>query len=166
MRRGAAVVVLVSFTGFVGFTIARAGDTPNRVVGTGQIRFNGLGPERWAQRYRRARADLRYVLDREQQTTARLRGLLTRRLDRVVWLVGSFQCIHEHEGAWDDPNPPYFGGLQMDLEFQRTYAPRLLERKGTADHWTPSEQIAVAMVAFVTRGFEPWPNTARACGLR
>src|SRR5205807_2977134 len=22
-------------------------------------------------------------------------------------------CIHHYEGAWTDPNPPYYGGLQM-----------------------------------------------------
>ena len=31
---------------------------PNRVVGYGQVRFNGAGPERWAQRYRRVQAAL------------------------------------------------------------------------------------------------------------
>jgi hypothetical protein len=53
----------------------------------------------------------------------------------------------------------------MDLGFQREYGPRLLETKGSADHWTPAEQIAVAIVAHADRGFWPWPNTARRCGL-
>jgi hypothetical protein len=75
-------------------------------------------------------------------------------------------CIHGYEGAWHDPNPPYFGGLQMDLGFQRTYGLRLYRRKGTADHWTPLEQIWVAERAYQSgRGFYPWPNTARYCGL-
>ena len=75
-------------------------------------------------------------------------------------------CIHRHEGRWNDPNPPFYGGLQMDLGFQRTYGRRLLQRKGTADHWTPLEQIWVAERAHRSgRGFYPWPNTARACGL-
>ena len=75
-------------------------------------------------------------------------------------------CIHHFEGAWNDPNPPYYGGLQMDLGFQRTYGRQLLRRKGTADHWTPLEQIWVAEHARRSgRGFYPWPNTARACGL-
>jgi len=76
-----------------------------------------------------------------------------------------FQCIHRFEGSWTDPDPPYFGGLQMDLGFQRTYAPRLLRTKGTADHWTPLEQIWTAEKAAKSRGFNPWPNTARSCGL-
>jgi len=75
-------------------------------------------------------------------------------------------CIHHFEGPWNDPGAPYYGGLQMDLEFQQTYAPDLLRRKGTADHWTPLEQIWVAERAYESgRGFYPWPNTARYCGL-
>ncbi len=75
-------------------------------------------------------------------------------------------CIHHFEGAWSDPGPPYYGGLQMDLGFQRTYGPGLLARKGTANHWTPLEQIWVAERALRSgRGFYPWPNTARFCGL-
>jgi hypothetical protein len=75
-------------------------------------------------------------------------------------------CIHHFEGAWSDPNPPYYGGLQMDLGFQRTYARGLLARKGTANHWTPLEQMWAAERAHrAGRGFYPWPNTARYCGL-
>ena len=33
-------------------------------------------------------------------------------------------CIHRHEGPWNDPNAPYYGGLQMDIGFQRTYGAR------------------------------------------
>jgi len=75
-------------------------------------------------------------------------------------------CIHGYEGSWTDPNAPYYGGLQMDLSFQRTYAPDLLRRKGTADHWSPLEQMWTAERAHRSgRGFYPWPNTARYCGL-
>jgi hypothetical protein len=75
-------------------------------------------------------------------------------------------CIHGYEGSWRDPNAPYFGGLQMDLTFQRQYGPRLLRNKGTADHWTRFEQMWVAERAHrAGRGFYPWPLTARRCGL-
>jgi hypothetical protein len=75
-------------------------------------------------------------------------------------------CIHGYEGSWQDPNAPYFGGLQMDLTFQRQYGPRLLRNKGTADHWTRFEQMWVAERAHRSgRGFYPWPLTARSCGL-
>lgn len=80
------------------------------------------------------------------------------------WLSAAL-CVHSHEGSWQDPNPPYFGGLQMDMSFMRAYGPRLLRTKGTADHWTPHEQLDVAYRAWQQRGWYPWPNTARACGL-
>lgn len=77
-----------------------------------------------------------------------------------------WQCIHRYEGAWNDPSAPYYGGLQMDISFQRSYGSDLLRRKGTADNWTPLEQMWVAERAYRSgRGFTPWPNTARACGL-
>jgi len=78
----------------------------------------------------------------------------------------AWRCIQRHEGRWNDPNAPYYGGLQMDIHFQRLYGRDLLRRKGTADRWTPIEQMWVAERAYRSgRGFHPWPNTARACGL-
>lgn len=75
-------------------------------------------------------------------------------------------CIHKYEGSWSDPSAPYYGGLQMDMSFMRAYGWNLLRRKGTADHWTPLEQMWVAERAYASgRGFHPWPNTARYCGL-
>jgi len=76
-------------------------------------------------------------------------------------------CIHRYEGAWRaNTGNGYYGGLQMDLGFQRTYAPGLLMHKGTANHWTPLEQMWAAERAHrAGRGFYPWPNTARYCGL-
>jgi hypothetical protein len=74
-------------------------------------------------------------------------------------------CLHRYEGNWHDPGAPYYGGLQMDYSFQQTYGRWLLRRKGTADHWSPLEQIWAAVRAHRTRGFTPWPRTARVCGL-
>lgn len=76
-----------------------------------------------------------------------------------------WMCIHRYEGGWRLIDGPYYGGLQMDYEFQRTYGPELLARKGTADNWTPLEQIWVAERAYRELGYQPWPNTARMCGL-
>ena len=73
-------------------------------------------------------------------------------------------CIHNYEGSWADSSGPYWGGLQMDLSFQQTYGGWLLSHKGTADHWSPLEQIWVGVRAARTRGFSPWPSTARYCG--
>jgi hypothetical protein len=75
-------------------------------------------------------------------------------------------CIQRFEGSWTDGGGPFYGGLQMDLGFQRTYGLALLQRKGTADRWTPLEQMWAAERAHrAGRGFYPWPNTARVCGL-
>jgi hypothetical protein len=80
---------------------------------------------------------------------------------KSAWL-----CIHRLEAAWNDPSPPYYGGLQMDLGFQQRYAFYLLRSKGTANRWSPLEQMWVAERAFRSgRGFYPWPNTAHSCGL-
>jgi hypothetical protein len=90
----------------------------------------------------------------------------------VRWLAGrpphlyAWNCIHRYEGAWTDRGYPYYGGLQMDIGFQQRYGSYLLRNKGTADRWTPLEQMWVAERAYrAGRGFYPWPNTARACGL-
>jgi hypothetical protein len=75
-------------------------------------------------------------------------------------------CIHHFEGSWSDSGDPYWGGLQMDRSFMKTYAPAFLLRKGWANKWTPLEQEWVAERAHASgRGFGPWPNTAHYCGL-
>lgn len=75
-------------------------------------------------------------------------------------------CIHHYEGSWTaDTGNGYYGGLQMDDSFQKTYGWDVYKIKGSADHWTPLEQMQAAEKAYKTRGFYPWPNTARACGL-
>jgi hypothetical protein len=87
--------------------------------------------------------------------------------DRVPY-YDEFMCIAGHESGarWDvSTGNGYYGGLQMDRSFQRTYAPGLYRSKGTADNWTAEEQIRAAARAVAARGFTPWPNTARMCGL-
>jgi hypothetical protein len=79
--------------------------------------------------------------------------------------LSQFLCIHRYEGSWTDTGAPYYGGLQMDVGFQQHYGGWLYARKGTADHWSALEQIWIAEKALKSRGFWPWPNTARDCGL-
>jgi hypothetical protein len=82
-----------------------------------------------------------------------------------------WMCIHRFErhpaqGWATRTGNGYYGGLQMDLVFQRMYGPELLRRKGTANRWKAYEQMWVAERAYRSgRGFYPWPNTARSCGL-
>lgn len=118
-----------------------------------QVRFDGAGPERWAYRYRLVR-----------RANVRLRALLADRLDRIVYLVDSFRCIHGGEGSWSaNTGNGYYGGLQFGARewarFGGAFAPR-------ADLATPSQQLAAGIAYYMTgAGFRPWPNTARACGL-
>ena len=79
--------------------------------------------------------------------------------------LSQFLCIHHYEGSWTDTGAPYYGGLQMDVGFQQAYGGWLYAQKGTANHWSPLEQIWTAEKALKSRGFWPWPNTARFCGL-
>jgi hypothetical protein len=79
---------------------------------------------------------------------------------KAAWL-----CIHRFEGSWRDSGDPYWGGLQMDRGFMSRYAPALLLRRGWANRWSALEQMWVAERAQRTRGFYPWPNTARYCGV-
>jgi hypothetical protein len=103
--------------------------------------------------------DVRYV----RQLEARL-GALT---PGPSWLVRAFLCIHRGEGSWTDSGDPYWGGLQMDRGFMWTYGAWAIRRyHGFADVWPPMVQIQVAIRAHHSgRGFFPWPNTARGCGL-
>jgi hypothetical protein len=84
----------------------------------------------------------------------------------TAWL-----CIHRYErhpaqGWATNTGNGYYGGLQMNIGFQQRYGAHLLRRKGTADRWTRLEQMWVAERAHRDgRGFSPWPNTARTCGL-
>jgi Transglycosylase-like domain len=108
----------------------------------------------------------RWVLAVWRQRHARARRQFQRPPRKRAWL-----CIHRHErhprmGWRTNTGNGYYGGLQMDIHFQRHYGLSLLRRKGTADNWTPLEQMWVAERAYrAGRGFYPWPNTARACGL-
>jgi hypothetical protein len=120
----------------------------SRVTGAAE-RSSSVAFRRWVLAYwKRQAAQAR----REALNPPRLRA----------WL-----CIQRHEGPWNArTGNGYYGGLQMDLAFQRRYGLDLLRKKGTADRWRPIEQIWVAERAYRSgRGFWPWPNTARACGL-
>jgi hypothetical protein len=82
-------------------------------------------------------------------------------------LLNDFMCIHHFEGAWtSNTGNGYYGGLQMDVSFQTRYASDFMSRWGTADNWPAWAQVEAAVRAFQSgRGFAPWPNTARFCGL-
>jgi Transglycosylase-like domain len=106
----------------------------------------------------------------------------TRRLARVPVSLRiprwhEWHCIAHYESRsfWamsPTSDPPsggaYWGGLQMDIDFMHSYGEDMIRRHNgdLADTWTPAEQITVANRAWQSRGYAPWPNTSRDCGLR
>jgi hypothetical protein len=157
----AVLILLGVFVLALGAAVVTASDRPSRDVGYGQVRFNGLGPERWAQRYRR---EHRRVAQLQRRLTA------TRHVLPAGGLVRDFLCIYGGEnGGWGwsaNTGNGYYGGLQMDMDFQRTWGLEFFKEWGTADRWPPEVQIAVGIRAYLHRGWSPWPNTSRSCGLR
>jgi len=112
-------------------------------------------------------AALRFWQERAASVALMLSRTGPQRLVVDDWLTEAFLCIHRHEGTWNsNTGNGYYGGLQMDTAFQRTYGPEYVTRWGTADNWPTWAQVQAARRAYASgRGFGPWPNTARACGL-
>jgi hypothetical protein len=123
-------------------------------------------PTHYTERRSRDGDYLTWVRDLWKRRAARAARLAQNPPHRRAWL-----CIHRYERhpaqGWSTrTGNGYYGGLQMDISFQRTYGRELLRRKGTANNWTAAEQMWVAERAYRSgRGFYPWPNTARSCGL-
>jgi hypothetical protein len=114
------------------------------------------------------RSALRAQLAHKARVLGRYRVQARRPLSVRLERFEAWVCIHNHEAAWNDSGDPYWGGLQMDRGFMLAYGRDMIARHdgGLADTWTPAEQILVAERAYATRGFAPWPNTSRRCGLR
>ena len=81
------------------------------------------------------------------------------------WLCVFRHERHPRQGWRTQTGNGYYGGLQMDIAFQRRYGGWLLARKGRAHRWTPIEQVWVAERGRRVQGWYAWPNSARACGL-
>jgi hypothetical protein len=113
------------------------------------------------------RSSLRVQLRSQSRVLHRYRARAARPLRLRLERFEAWICIHRHEAAWNDSGDPYWGGLQMDRGFMSAYGEDIIARHhgGLADTWTPAEQILVAERAYRTRGFQPWPNTARSCGV-
>jgi len=126
-------------------------------------RTMGVPPTRNRGRYLQIR-DLEYRVHVLHQW--RRRALRAKRRAHNPPHESAWRCLQRYEGPWTDANDPYWGGLQMDRTFMQQYAPRHLLRRGWANTWTPVEQMWVGERALrAGRGFYPWPNTARMCGL-
>ena len=99
--------------------------------------------ERWRARSRRARREAEQLF---------------------ALLYERFECVHEHEGAWDaNTGNGYFGGLQMDATFELSYGSEYVDRWGHAHRWPVAIQLVVAERARRVRGWAPWPTHALYC---
>ena len=116
---------------------------------------------------RSARATLRLWQQRGAAAAIAVAEHAVRRARIAGPLLRAFLCIHHFEGSWDsNTGNGYYGGLQMDRRFMSLYGRRFVLRWGTADNWPVWAQLETAARAHAAgRGFTPWPNTARACGL-
>jgi Transglycosylase-like domain len=86
----------------------------------------------------------------------------------TIKYLSQWICIHNHEGAWNaNTGNGYYGGLQMDITFQNAYGRDMIRKYGGYAHtWSPRDQMIVAERAHDSgRGFGPWPNTGRMCGV-
>jgi Transglycosylase-like domain len=129
--------------------------------------YPGRVTRRFASAHERTdRATLRLWQQREAAAALLVvrNGVRQARID--AWLNDAFLCIHHFEGAWtSNTGNGYYGGLQMDRRFMSMYGGAFVARWGTADNWPAWAQLEAAARAHTARGFSPWPNTARACGL-
>jgi hypothetical protein len=162
-----AATAVLSLFGLAGYAVAtapaRVGDEPvGSVTVTVAGEYRGVSAAGWARKFRGRTRQLQSV------------RVKSRRAIRTVihhgfgndWLERAFLCIHSHEGSWTDSGAPFWGGLQMDSSFMSSYGSWALKAFGTADRWPVSVQLSTAIQAYKSgRGFYPWPNTARYCGL-
>jgi hypothetical protein len=178
-RIAAGLAIFLFFVGAAeraaDFEEARA-EPPKQASSAGET-YQGLTVRQWAYRAVRNRREAN-----QQRRNSVARGRTIRRLQNAArrqltyptghWLDGAFLCIHRYERGADgwqtDTGNGYRGGLQMDWSFSSTYGPEWARREFGANpaRWPASVQIAASIHAWTTRGFGPWPNTSRACGLR
>ncbi len=121
-----------------------------------------LTPSTRSERRETSSAYRRWVLELWKDRAVRARKQAARPPHESAW-----RCLQRYEAGWKaNTGNGYYGGLQMDMSFQRSYGLTLLRRKGTANNWMPVEQMWVGERALrAGRGFYPWPNAARKCGL-
>lgn len=159
MRTTAALTAMFAFAMT---DIASAAPNPiERLVAshtTTATTYRGRTAEQWASRFRQRTRQL-------QAARAANKRLVHATSYGGHWLERAFLCIHSHEGSWTDSGAPFWGGLQMDTGFQRSYGGEFYRAFGTANNWPVSVQIAVAIRGYLARGFGPWPNTRRMCGI-
>jgi hypothetical protein len=123
-------------------------------------------PSRFTERRIRSARYLHWMQRVWRRRAHRARRRAARPPHRHAWRCIKRYESHPRQGWATRTGNGFYGGLQMDIGFQRTYGRFLLRRKGTADRWSALEQMWVAERAYrAGRGFYPWPNSAWVCGL-
>lgn len=68
----------------------------------------------------------------------------------------------ESGGRWSiSTGNGYYGGLQMDRTFAKTYDRWAYYNLGTPNNWSRERQIKAAIRAYRTRGLGPWPKCGK-----
>lgn len=123
----------------------------------------------WGRKVRRARALSPHPLAARAAYWYKTSGAACVKGNEAGWAQGSY--------ATSGGVPIYAGGFQGDDSFMRTYGPEFWRRWGEPRfRWTGSSWLWVnawpiyaqkitAYRGWSGRGFYPWPNTARECGL-
>lgn len=124
--------------------------------------YQGKPARWWARKAVQARKDA----NARGRTIRRLQAAQRRASAHFFDWVAAADCVRSHEGAWNDAGAPYWGGMQMDMSFQRTYGADHYRRWGTADNWPWWAQLEAAYRGWLFRGWAPWPATSVRCGLR
>jgi hypothetical protein len=164
MSRRAAIVFLTAFAGLLVITATakaavlflgdRVSDGHRRIIGHGQIRFDGFGPERWAQKWRR---EHRTVLRLRRRLAARGRTLQSAAVtpvDAIRLVFGPYadQAVRvaSCESGWNTQatNGQYYGLFQMGTAERAVYG----------DGNSALEQAKAAYRYFVASGsdWSPW----------
>lgn len=156
-----ALVLVIIYLSVLTFVAAKAKATPNAI----KLTEHGSAVLVWLEKNPRPGTPITRRL-----LTARSKARVWRGL-RLAGVYFPFLCIHSKEGPWTIHNPPYDGGFQEDSGFQATYGGEFIALWGSAGHWPIWAQFVSAYRAhhgyhgYGARGYTPWPNTARACGL-
>ena len=138
-------VLALTLVGVLALTAARPAHARQRSVHVARMHPSDGGLVRQIRHFRRVtwrwqsvmgahhtRATRAATKDPSHRYKVWVRNLWKHRAKRARRLAGhpphlaGWLCIHRYEGAWTDSGGPYYGGLQMDLGFQRTYGARLL----------------------------------------
>lgn len=174
--RRALAYYRIRYTTWLGMRDVRVTVRVGQPRGCGYVRWL---IEVWRTRAYHARLGYQAHLRRERER-ARMLAMLG---DQEAW-----ECIHSKERGADrwqtNTGNGYYGGLQMDVDFQKAHGMDMLVKYGNYAHaWSREEQIMVAQRAKLgirtsvdsrgrvylwqdrPRGYNPWPNTARECGL-